>query len=48
MTLKDYVAASFFAKPEKRLNPLAAKTINPFERKNMECFHFNGIGQLAT
>jgi len=48
MSLKDYVVASFFAKPEKRLNPLPLKEINAFERKNTECFHSNGIGQLAT
>jgi len=48
MSLKDYVAASCFAKPVKPLNPLAAKQMNPFERKNTECFHSNGIGQLAT
>jgi hypothetical protein len=48
MSLKDYVAAGFFAKPEKRLNPLPLKEINAFERKNTECCHFKGIGQLAT
>jgi len=48
MDRKYYVACGFFAKPEKRLNPLAAKDISAFRQKIGESFTFNGIGELAT
>ena len=48
MHRKDYVACGFFAKPEKEVNPLAAKGNSGFQRKSDESFTFNGIGELAT
>jgi len=40
--LENYLAVRK-ACPREEENPYLA-----FERKNTECFHFNGIGQLAT
>ena len=48
MHRKYYVACGYFAKPEKGLNPLAAKDNSACQRKIDESFTINGIGELAT
>ena len=48
MDRKYYVACGFLAKPEKGLNPLAAKDNSAFRTKINESFTFKGIGELAT